>query len=85
MKRVDPVRTIEGSGCMLVRHGGRHDRDQNPATGVSRPIARHREIREHLARHIIAMLANPSDETEYERRGADWPPSRPPSARWSEL
>ena len=59
MKRVDLVRTIEGFGCVLVRHGGRHDWYRNPNTGVSQPVPRHREIKDHLARHIITMLSNP--------------------------
>ncbi len=62
MKRVDLVRTIEGFGCILVRHGGRHDWYRNQTTGVSQPLPRHREIKEHLARHIISMLSNPPDQ-----------------------
>jgi predicted RNA binding protein YcfA (HicA-like mRNA interferase family) len=64
MKRVDLVRTIEGFGCELVRHGGNHDWYRNPATGVSQPIPRHREIKERLAERIIRMLSNPDDESE---------------------
>ncbi len=64
MKRVDPVRAIEGFGCVLVRHGGRHDWYRNPATGVSQPVPRHREIKDHLARHIIDMLRNLPDEAD---------------------
>ena len=62
MKRVELIRMIEGFGCVLVRHGGRHDWYRNPATGVSQPVPRHREVRDHLARHIIRMLGNPPDE-----------------------
>jgi mRNA interferase HicA len=43
MKRVDLIKAIERSGCLLVRHGGRHDWYRNPATGVSQPVPRHRE------------------------------------------
>lgn len=60
MKRVDLVREIEGFGCLLVRHGGKHDWYRNPITGVSQPIPRHREVKEHLARQIIRMLGNPA-------------------------
>jgi mRNA interferase HicA len=60
MKRVDLIRTIEGFGCALVRHGRRHDWYRNPNTGVSQPVPRHREIGEGLARHIIRMLSNPA-------------------------
>jgi len=62
VKRVDLVRTIVGFGCVLVRHGGRHDWYRNPTTGVSQPVPRHREITDHLARHIITMLSNPPDD-----------------------
>jgi predicted RNA binding protein YcfA (HicA-like mRNA interferase family) len=53
MKRVHLIRTIEDFGCVLVRHGGKHDWYRNPATGVSQPVPRHREIKEGLARHIV--------------------------------
>ena len=53
MKRVDLIRTIEAHGCVLIRHGAKHDLYRNPATGVSQPVPRHREIKEYLARHII--------------------------------
>jgi predicted RNA binding protein YcfA (HicA-like mRNA interferase family) len=62
VKRIDLVRAIEGFGCVLVRHGGRHDWYRNPTTGVSQPVPRHREIKDHLARHIINMLSDPPDE-----------------------
>jgi mRNA interferase HicA len=62
VKRVDLVRMIVGFGCVLVRHGGRHDWYRNPTTGVSQPVPRHREIKDHLARHIITMLSNPADD-----------------------
>jgi mRNA interferase HicA len=60
MKRVDLIRTIEGFGCVLVRHGSKHDWFRNPGTGMSQPVPRHREIKESLARHIIKMLSNPA-------------------------
>ncbi|HTU91690.1 MAG TPA: type II toxin-antitoxin system HicA family toxin [Gemmataceae bacterium] len=59
MKRVDLIRAIEALGCQLVRHGGKHDWYRNPTTGVSQPVPRHREIKDHLARHILKMLSNP--------------------------
>jgi hypothetical protein len=62
MKRIDLIRTIEGFGCVPIRHGGRHDWCRNPNTGVSQPVPRHREIKDHLARRIIRMLSNPTDE-----------------------
>lgn len=59
MKRVDLIRAIERMGCVLVRHGGKHDWYRNPQTGVSQPVPRRREIKEQLARRIIRMLTNP--------------------------
>ena len=56
MKRTDLVRKLEKEGCLLIRHGGRHDWYQNPQTGASQPIPRHREIREFLAKHILRKL-----------------------------
>jgi mRNA interferase HicA len=61
MKRVDLIRIVEASGCELIRHGGRHDWYRNPATGISQPIPRHREIKEPLARRIIRMLSTPDE------------------------
>ncbi|MBC8351478.1 MAG: type II toxin-antitoxin system HicA family toxin [Planctomycetes bacterium] len=56
MKRVELIKAIEAFGCVLIRHGGKHDWYRNPSTGVSQPIPRHREIKEHLAKRIIKML-----------------------------
>jgi len=56
VKRVDLVKAIERMGCVLIRHGAKHDWYRNPTTGVSQPVPRHREIKDHLARHIIQML-----------------------------
>jgi predicted RNA binding protein YcfA (HicA-like mRNA interferase family) len=60
MKRMDLIKTIEGFGCVLVRHGGKHDWYMNPVTGVSQAVPRHRDIGEGLSRRIIRMLSNPS-------------------------
>jgi len=57
MKRIDLIRKIEKAGCVLIRHGGKHDWYQNPDTGVSQPIPRHREIQERLAKHILKILS----------------------------
>ena len=57
MKRMDLIRAVEELGCVLIRHGGKHDWCQNPATGVSQPIPRHREIKENLAKSIVRRLA----------------------------
>jgi len=58
VKRVDLIRKIKKLGAELVRHGGQHDWYQNPRTGVSQPVPRHREIDEALARSIIKKLGD---------------------------
>jgi len=56
VKRADLIRTIEAFGCVLIRHGAKHDWYRNPQTGISQPVPRHREIKETLAKHVIKML-----------------------------
>jgi len=56
MKRTELIREIERMGCILIRHGSKHDWYQNPETKVSQPVPRHREIADSLAKHIIKML-----------------------------
>ena len=56
MKRSALIRSLESTGCVLVRHGGNHDWYQNPSTKVSQPVPRHREIADTLAKHILKML-----------------------------
>ena len=56
MKRRDLIKHIEKMGCILIRHGGKHDWYQNPKTKTSQPVPRHNEIKEYLAKHIIKML-----------------------------
>jgi len=57
MKRRDLIKKIEKSGSVFIRHGGKHDWYQNPATGMAQPIPRHKEINEHLARGILKKLS----------------------------
>jgi len=56
MKRRDLLRRLTAAGCVLVRHGSRHDLYRNPANGKQQPIPRHTEIDQHLARHILRVL-----------------------------
>jgi predicted RNA binding protein YcfA (HicA-like mRNA interferase family) len=56
VKRRDLVRAVEQAGAVFIRHGGKHDWYQNPATGISQPIPRHTEINEFLARSILRKL-----------------------------
>jgi len=56
MKRKDLIKQITSIGCILLRHGKRHDLYANPKTGKKQPVPRHSEIDENLARHIIKIL-----------------------------
>ncbi|WP_462322549.1 type II toxin-antitoxin system HicA family toxin [Halochromatium sp.] len=56
MKRRDLIKKLESVGCVLLRHGSRHDWYHNPETKESQPVPRHREVKEHLARNIIRKL-----------------------------
>lgn len=59
MKRKDLTDSIENLGCVLIRHGAKHDIYHNPKTGMTQPIPRHREINEILAKKILRDLSNP--------------------------
>ncbi|HEV2853244.1 MAG TPA: type II toxin-antitoxin system HicA family toxin [Thermoanaerobaculia bacterium] len=61
MKREDLVKRIERQGCVLIRHGAKHDWYRNLKTGVSQPIPRHREIKDHLAKHILKLLGDDAE------------------------
>jgi predicted RNA binding protein YcfA (HicA-like mRNA interferase family) len=61
VKRRDLIKILENMGCVLIRHGGKHDWYQNPKTKVSQPVPRHREIKDRLAQHIIKMLSDDND------------------------
>jgi len=59
VKRKDLIRQLESIGCVLIRHGGKHDWYQNPGTKISQPVPRHAELNEHLAKRILKMMSNP--------------------------
>ena len=71
MKRVDLIRAIESSGCVLIRHGGKHDWYRNPVTGMAQAVPRHREIKESLARRIIRSLTDPPNAPRHEGGSTD--------------
>jgi mRNA interferase HicA len=56
MKRRDLIKRIEAAGCVLVRHGGKHDWYTNPETKNSQPVPRHKEINEKLSKSILKKL-----------------------------
>jgi mRNA interferase HicA len=56
MKRTELIRELHEAGCVLLRHGARHDVYLNPATGQRQPVPRHTEIDDALAKHIKKYL-----------------------------
>ena len=58
MKRRDLIKRLEEMGCVLVRHGGRHDWYTQPSTKQSQPIPRHNEINENLVKTILRKLGD---------------------------
>lgn len=56
MKRTELIQFLLRQGCVLLRHGARHDIYLNPATGLKQPMPRHSEIDDHLVRHIKKCL-----------------------------
>jgi hypothetical protein len=56
MKRTELIRRMEEMGCVLIRHGKRHDWYQNLVTKMAQPVPRHSEIKDSLAKHILKML-----------------------------
>jgi predicted RNA binding protein YcfA (HicA-like mRNA interferase family) len=56
LKREELIRLLLAAGCILHRHGGRHDIYLNPRSGQKQPVPRHREIDDALAKHIRKYL-----------------------------
>jgi mRNA interferase HicA len=56
MKRGELIRQLVAAGCILYRHGARHDIYLNPANGKKQPVPRHTEVDDKLAKHIKRHL-----------------------------
>ncbi len=52
-------------GCVLIRHGGKHDWYQNPETKVSQPVPRHGEIADSLAKWVLEVKPGAPTFFEY--------------------
>ena len=63
MKRRDLIKTLTDMGCVLVRHGGKHDWYMNPKTKRSQPVPRHTEINEFLAKSIMRKLKGETNKS----------------------
>lgn len=56
MKRRALIKELTAGGCILVRHGKKHDVYRNPRTGHKAPVPRHREIADSLCKLIRKQL-----------------------------
>jgi mRNA interferase HicA len=56
LKRHELIRELTRKGCLLDRHGARHDLYINPKTGQKAPIPRHSEIKNSLCELIRKQL-----------------------------
>jgi hypothetical protein len=56
MNRRALIRELAANGCVLLRHGSRHDIYWNPANGRQAPIPRHSDIKESLCQLIRKQL-----------------------------
>ena len=63
MKRRDLLTELEQIGCVLLRHGAKHDIYHQPKTGKSEPVPRHREVNEFLAKKILKSLTPPEEKS----------------------
>jgi hypothetical protein len=59
VKRRVFLRELRKAGCILHRHGGRHDLYLNPANGRKAPVLRQTEIKDSLCRLIREQLGLP--------------------------
>jgi mRNA interferase HicA len=57
MKRSEFIRQLLADGCVLVRHGSKHNVYANPTTGKKQTVPRHTEIDDALAKHIRKRLS----------------------------
>ncbi len=56
MKRGDFIRELRVAGCVLIRHGARHDIYGNPATKRQTSVPRHAELADNLCARIRKQL-----------------------------
>jgi mRNA interferase HicA len=56
LKREEFLKDLSKAGCVLKRHGKKHDIYINPANGKKAPIPRHTEIKNTLCMLIKKQL-----------------------------
>ena len=59
MKRLDLLRYLRASSCVLDREGVNHSIFRNPANGLCTAIPRHREVKDTVAKTICDPLGIP--------------------------
>ncbi|MBE9169263.1 type II toxin-antitoxin system HicA family toxin [Pleurocapsales cyanobacterium LEGE 06147] len=56
MKRQEFIRELEQAGCVLHRHGAKHDIYRNPINGKKAPVPRQTELKNSLCQLIRKQL-----------------------------
>lgn len=56
MKRKELIKSLVRSGCILIRHGEKHDIYFNTKNGRKAPVPRHTEIKNTLCELINKQL-----------------------------
>ncbi|MFI5362975.1 MAG: type II toxin-antitoxin system HicA family toxin [Elusimicrobiota bacterium] len=56
MNRRDFIRDLTAAGCLLHRHGKKHDIYVNPANGRKSSLPRHNELRDSLCKAVRSQL-----------------------------
>ena len=56
MKRGDFIRDLKDAGCVLARHGSKHDVYSNPANSKQATVPRHNELADTLCKTIKKQL-----------------------------
>jgi hypothetical protein len=56
VNRREFIREIVRKGCVLERHGRKHDLYLNPRTGRKAPVPRHNELKDTLCEGIRKQL-----------------------------
>ena len=74
MKRNEFVRHLLAEGCVLHRHGARHDIYPNPSTGDKQPVTRHTEIDNRFGK---AYSEKPGTEGQHKLTCSRWRHSLP--------
>ena len=56
MNRRDFETHLRNQGCILHRHGSKHDLWRNPSNGAKSPLPRHKTLKKPLIRGVCRQL-----------------------------